>query len=104
MVGRRKKRPAVVAARKRHDAKVALRVKRAIAKGTEGIRLEDLLASIKQEYKEHEDLPNTTNPDDWAKISGKKGERIVYVRTLVHTSDSAAGGKSIDSVTTGQYL
>ena len=44
---------------------------------------DDLVASIKQEYKEHEDLPNTTNPDDWAKISGKKGERIVFIRTLV---------------------
>ena len=48
-----------------------------------GIRADDLIESIHQEYKEHEDLPNTTNPDDWAKISGKKGERIVYVRTLV---------------------
>ena len=46
-------------------------------------RTQDLLDSIKQEYKEHEDLPNTTNPDDWAKISGKKGERIVFIRTLV---------------------
>ena len=65
---------------------------------------QDLLDSIKQEYKEHEDLPNTTNPDDWAKISGKKGERIVYVRTLIHTDENASGGKSIDSVATGQYL
>ena len=48
-----------------------------------GIARDDLVASIKQEYKEHEDLPNTTNPDDWAKISGKKGERITYVRTLI---------------------
>ncbi|MEA2829002.1 MAG: proteasome-associated ATPase, partial [Actinomycetota bacterium] len=58
-----------------------LAIKRRIAGGTGGIRTSDLLESIKQEYKEHEDLPNTTNPDDWAKISGKKGERIVYVRT-----------------------
>jgi len=78
-------------------------IKRQIAEGVRGIRTEDLLGSIRQEFKEHEDLPNTTNPDDWAKISGKKGERIIYVRTLVHSSD-ADGGRSIDSVTTGQYL
>ena len=65
---------------------------------------DDLLSSIRQEFKEHEDLPNTTNPDDWAKISGKKGERIVYVRTLIHTDTDGEGGKAIDSVTTGQYL
>jgi hypothetical protein len=56
----------------------------ALAEAGTGIRVSDLIESIHQEYKEHEDLPNTTNPDDWAKISGKKGERIVYVRTLVH--------------------
>ena len=62
-----------------------LAIKRQIAGGPKGIRTDDLLSSIRQEFKEHEDLPNTTNPDDWAKISGKKGERIVYVRTLIHT-------------------
>jgi proteasome-associated ATPase len=81
-----------------------LAIKREIAGGERGIRTDDLLASIRQEFKEHEDLPNTTNPDDWAKISGKKGERIVYVRTLIHTNENASGGKSIDSVATGQYL
>jgi proteasome-associated ATPase len=81
-----------------------LAIKREIAGGERGIRLDDLLASIRQEFKEHEDLPNTTNPDDWAKISGKKGERIVYVRTLIHKDDDESGGKSIDSVATGQYL
>ncbi|MEZ5244282.1 MAG: proteasome ATPase [Acidimicrobiales bacterium] len=81
-----------------------LAIKREIAGGDRGIRTDDLLASIRQEFKEHEDLPNTTNPDDWAKISGKKGERIVYVRTLIHTNENASGGKSIDSVATGQYL
>ncbi|MGA0184797.1 MAG: proteasome ATPase, partial [Candidatus Nanopelagicales bacterium] len=81
-----------------------LAIKRQIATGSRGIRTEDLLTSIRQEFKEHEDLPNTTNPDDWAKISGKKGERIVYVRTLISNDDDAGGGKSIDSVTTGQYL
>ncbi|MDG1367620.1 MAG: proteasome ATPase, partial [Acidimicrobiales bacterium] len=81
-----------------------LAIKREIATGRRGIRTEDLLSSIRQEFKEHEDLPNTTNPDDWAKISGKKGERIVYVRTLISSDEDAGGGKSIDSVTTGQYL
>jgi hypothetical protein len=59
-----------------------------------------------QEYKEHEDLPNTTNPDDWAKISGKKGERIVFIRTLVKGRDIAdrEGGRAIERVATGQYL
>src|SRR5262249_38228740 len=61
-----------------------LSIKRTIAGGERGILAEDLLDSIKQEFREHEDLPNTTNPDDWAKISGKKGERIVYVRTIVN--------------------
>ncbi|MEX0768103.1 MAG: proteasome ATPase [Microthrixaceae bacterium] len=82
-----------------------LAIKRQLAGGSTGIRVMDLIASIHQEYKEHEDLPNTTNPDDWAKISGKKGERIVYVRTLVHHLDAdPAGGRSIDRVATGQYL
>ena len=81
-----------------------LAIKRQIASGSRGIRTDDLLLSIRQEFKEHEDLPNTTNPDDWAKISGKKGERIVYVRTLIHNDDDGNGGKAIDSVTTGQYL
>ena len=60
-----------------------LAIKRVIGGGERGVCTADLIASIKQEYKEHEDLPNTTNPDDWAKISGKKGERIVFIRTLV---------------------
>jgi len=81
-----------------------LAIKREIAGGARGIRTDDLLASIRQEFKEQEDLPNTTNPDDWAKVSGKKGERTVYVRTLIHNNDDEAGGKSIDSVATGQYL
>jgi proteasome-associated ATPase len=81
-----------------------LAIKRAIAGEGKGIRTDDLLASIKQEYKEHEDLPNTTNPDDWAKISGKKGERIVYVRTLLSEGKEATGGRAIERVGTGQYL
>ncbi|HLU53127.1 MAG TPA: proteasome ATPase [Acidimicrobiia bacterium] len=76
-------------------------IKREIGGGSRGVRTEDLLTAIKQEFREHEDLPNTTNPDDWAKISGKKGERIVYVRTLVE-GDSES--RMIERVSTGQYL
>jgi proteasome-associated ATPase len=83
-----------------------LAIKRLLDGGTRGIKVDDLIASIHQEYKEHEDLPNTTNPDDWAKISGKKGERIVYVRTIVQRETDAEpqGGRSIERVATGQYL
>src|SRR5664280_1794808 len=81
-----------------------LAIKRAIAGESRGIRTDDLLESIRQEYKENEDLPNTTNPDDWAKISGKKGERIVYIRTLISDHDETKGGRSIERVGTGQYL
>ena len=82
-----------------------LAIKRLIAGGERGINLEDLRLSIRQEFKEHEDLPNTTNPDDWAKISGKKGERIVFIRTLVRdASDTNAGGRAIEKTATGQYL
>ncbi|MDQ2757146.1 MAG: proteasome ATPase [Actinomycetota bacterium] len=70
-----------------------------------GIRVEHLLASCVDEFKENEDLPNTTNPDDWARISGKKGERIVYIRTLINTKDGTEPGRSIANVAnTGQYL
>ena len=81
-----------------------LSIKRQIAGEGKGIRTQDLIDSIKQEYKEHEDLPNTTNPDDWAKISGKKGERIVYIRTITSHGDETKGGRSIERVATGQYL
>jgi proteasome-associated ATPase len=81
-----------------------LSIKRTIAGGARGICTDDLIESIKQEFREHEDLPNTTNPDDWAKISGKKGERIVYVRTIVQQGEDASGGRQIERVTTGQYL
>ncbi len=83
-----------------------LAIKRVIAGGARGVSAQDLLDSIKQEYKEHEDLPNTTNPDDWAKISGKKGERIVFIRTLVKGKAEAdrEGGRAIERVATGQYL
>src|ERR1017187_8410489 len=78
-----------------------LAIKREIAEETGGIRTEDLFDSIRQEYKENEDLPNTTNPDDWARISGKKGERIVYVRTLMTEDRETKGGRSIERVGTG---
>jgi proteasome-associated ATPase len=83
-----------------------LAIKRLLDGGTKGIQVKDLIDSIQQEYKEQEDLPNTTNPDDWAKISGKKGERIVYVRTIVQRETDAEpqGGRSIERVATGQYL
>ena len=82
-----------------------LAIKRFLATGARGICAEDLIESIHQEYKENEDLPNTTNPDDWAKISGKKGERIIYIRTLVKHSDAkSTGGRSIERIGTGQYL
>jgi proteasome-associated ATPase len=81
-----------------------LAIKREIAGEGRGIRCFDLIDSIRREYKENEDLPNTTNPDDWARISGKKGERIVYVRTLLGDAKETKGGRSIERVGTGQYL
>ena len=76
-------------------------IKRFLSMGDKGIKTEDLLTAIRDEFKENEDLPNTTNPDDWARISGKKGERIVYVRTLLgHDGD----GRQVERVNAGQYL
>jgi proteasome-associated ATPase len=73
--------------------------------GGKGLRLQHLMAACIDEFKENEDLPNTTNPDDWARISGKKGERIVYIRTLVTSAKGSETGRSIDTVAnTGQYL
>ena len=81
-------------------------IKDFLTTGTEGLRVGHLLDACVAEFKENEDLPNTTNPDDWAKISGKKGERIVYVRTLIGGKSGAAEpGRSIDTgQRTGQYL
>ncbi|HEX9847946.1 MAG TPA: proteasome ATPase [Acidimicrobiia bacterium] len=76
-------------------------IKRQIAGNPGGVRQDDLITAIKQEFREQEDLPNTTNPDDWAKISGKKGERIVYVRTLVGGDEES---RLIEKVAGGQYL
>ncbi|MCW2680765.1 MAG: Vesicle-fusing ATPase [Frankiales bacterium] len=73
--------------------------------GQKGLRLQHLMTACNDEFKENEDLPNTTNPDDWARISGKKGERIVYLRTLVTSAKGSETGRSIDTVAnTGQYL
>jgi len=70
-----------------------------------GVRMQHLLDACVDEFRENEDLPNTTNPDDWARISGKKGERIVYIRTLVSGGKGSEAGRSIDTATnTGQYL
>lgn len=70
-----------------------------------GLRVQHLLQACVDEFKENEDLPNTTNPDDWARISGKKGERIVYIRTLISGKQGTEPGRSIDTATnTGQYL
>ncbi|MGY9082072.1 MAG: proteasome ATPase [Acidimicrobiales bacterium] len=81
-----------------------LAIKRLIATDVRGLRPEDLTDSVFQEFKEHEDLPNTTNPDDWARISGRKGERIVFIRTLIDSADGDVADASIDGVTTGHYL
>ena len=81
-----------------------LAIKRVIAGESKGIESDDLIVAIHQEYKENEDLPNTTNPDDWAKISGKKGERIVYIRTLVGEHKDGEGSRQVERVSTGQYL
>ena len=82
-----------------------LAVKREIAGKGRGLVTDDLFESIRQEYRENEDLPNTTNPDDWARISGKKGERIIFIRTLINREETdVKGGRSIQHVGTGQYL
>ena len=80
-------------------------IKEFLDTGQKGMRIAHLLAACVDEFSENEDLPNTTNPDDWARISGKKGERIVYIRTLVSGKQGTEAGRSIDTVAnTGQYL
>ena len=76
-------------------------VKRVIAQEGAGLRSEDLVRAIREEFKEHEDLPNTTNPDDWAKVAGKKGEKIIHIRTI---SGGPAESRQIEGITTGHYL
>jgi proteasome-associated ATPase len=81
-----------------------LALKRLIGGGAKGVGADDLLGAVREEFKENEDLPNTSNPDDWAKIAGRKGERIVYVKVL--TTEARAGDKAtpVQNVATGQYL
>jgi proteasome-associated ATPase len=80
-----------------------LALKRFISGGAKGIATDDLLNAVREEFKENEDLPNTSNPDDWAKIAGKKGERIVYIKPIM--ASAAVKPPQIDRVvTTGQYL
>ena len=80
-------------------------IKQLLDTGIRGIRVQHLLSACLDEFRENEDLPNTTNPDDWARISGKKGERIVFIRTLVRNKTGDEQGRSIESVAnTGQYL
>ncbi|MGI5121507.1 proteasome ATPase [Marinactinospora thermotolerans] len=87
------------------DRAKKMAIKDFIDTGVKGIRVAHLLQACVDEFSENEDLPNTTNPDDWARISGKKGERIVYIRTLVSGKKGADSGRSIDTVAnTGQYL
>jgi proteasome-associated ATPase len=78
-------------------------IKRFLQTGDKGLVPDDLFHAVLDEFKENEDLPNTTNPDDWARISGKKGERIVYIRTLIG-GDAKDAGRAIEQVNTGQYL
>src|SRR6202045_1098941 len=87
------------------DRAKKMAIKEFLETGQKGLRVAHLLASCVDEFKENEDLPNTTNPDDWARISGKKGERIVYIRTLISGKSGTEAGRSIDTVSnTGQYL
>ena len=87
------------------DRAKKMAIKEFLSSGRKGVRLQHLLDACVDEFRENEDLPNTTNPDDWARISGKKGERIVYIRTLVSGGKGTESGRSIETATnTGQYL
>ena len=80
-------------------------IKDLLASGVRGIRVDHLLEATVEEFKENEDLPNTTNPDDWARVSGKKGEQIVFIRTIVQHKGSPEAGRTIETARpTGQYL
>ncbi len=87
------------------DRAKKMAIKEFLGTGQKGIRVQHLMLACIDEFKENEDLPNTTNPDDWARISGKKGERIVFIRTLISGKQGDEAGRSIDTVAnTGQYL
>ncbi len=87
------------------DRAKKMAIKDLLDHGQRGLRVSHMLQACVDEFKENEDLPNTTNPDDWARISGKKGERIVFIRTLITGKQGTEPGRSIDTVSnTGQYL
>ncbi len=87
------------------DRAKKMAIKQVIDHDQPGLRVQHMLQACVDEFKENEDLPNTTNPDDWARISGKKGERIVFIRTLITGKQGTEPGRSIDTVAnTGQYL
>ncbi|TML31632.1 MAG: proteasome ATPase [Actinobacteria bacterium] len=87
------------------DRAKKMAIKEFLSSGRKGLRLAHLLEACLDEFRENEDLPNTTNPDDWARISGKKGERIVYIRTLVSGGKGTESGRAIETASnTGQYL
>jgi len=87
------------------DRAKKMAIKDLLDNNQKGLRVQHMLQACVDEFKENEDLPNTTNPDDWARISGKKGERIVFIRTLVTGKQGTEPGRSIDNVSnTGQYL
>ncbi|WP_341393140.1 proteasome ATPase [Arthrobacter sp. G119Y2] len=70
-----------------------------------GLRIDHLMRAVVDEFREHEDMPNTTNPDDWARISGKKGERITYIRTIIQGKAGQEPGRTIETTANpGQYL
>ncbi|THJ67327.1 proteasome ATPase [Arthrobacter echini] len=80
-------------------------IKDLLLDGSKGLRIEHLMRAVVDEFREHEDMPNTTNPDDWARISGKKGERITYIRTIVQGKAGQEPGKTLETTAnTGQYL
>jgi proteasome-associated ATPase len=87
------------------DRAKKMAIKDLLTTNQRGLRMQHLMAACVDEFRENEDLPNTTNPDDWARISGKKGERIVYIRTLVSGGKGSEAGRAIDTISnTGQYL
>jgi proteasome-associated ATPase len=87
------------------DRAKKMAIKDLLTSGQRGLRMHHLQMACIDEFRENEDLPNTTNPDDWARISGKKGERIVYIRTLVSGGKGSEAGRAIDTISnTGQYL
>jgi len=80
-------------------------IKEFLSNNKKGIRVEHLISACLEEFRENEDLPNSTNPDDWARISGKKGERIVFLRTLIQSNSGSEQGRSIETLgSANQFL